>query len=173
MFDFDDERDTKRTLGIRDKQILYERAKHKCERCGKEISFIEMQSGHNIAWSKGGKTTLKNSLCLCYACNKLQGTDTKKTLLKKLGVEDPKDVNKRKLEDLSLSQLKQLAKSKDIKVKSRVEEGLFESTNIAPSKKQYINKLKGVVSDADITNIKTAPVTPKKKRRQARDDSWF
>ena len=78
-------RSKKRTLGIRDKQILLERAGYKCEACGKEIKFAEMQVGHKTAASKGGKATLENCVCLCYKCNKLQGTDSWETFLKKLG----------------------------------------------------------------------------------------
>lgn len=43
----------KRTLGIRDRQILWKRANHKCEACGKQIDFTEMQVGHKTAASKG------------------------------------------------------------------------------------------------------------------------
>jgi 5-methylcytosine-specific restriction endonuclease McrA len=75
---------TKRTLGTRDKQILYRRAKGKCEACGKKIDYDEMQVGHKRAYSKGGATTLANSACLCYRCNKLQGTGSLATLKKKL-----------------------------------------------------------------------------------------
>jgi len=74
----------KRTLGIRDRQILYRRAKGRCEACGKKIDYDEMQVGHIKAYSKGGATTLANSACLCYRCNKLQGTDSLETLKKKL-----------------------------------------------------------------------------------------
>ena len=43
-----------------------------------------MQVGHGRAYSKGGATTLANSACLCYRCNKLQGTGSLETLKKKL-----------------------------------------------------------------------------------------
>jgi len=78
------QRSSKRTLGVRDKQILYRRAKGKCEGCGKRIEYDEMQVGHRRAYSKGGATTLANSACLCYRCNKLQGTGSLETLKKKL-----------------------------------------------------------------------------------------
>jgi len=74
----------KRTLSTRDRQILYRRAKGRCEGCGKKIDYDEMQVGHRRAYSKGGATTLANSACLCYRCNKLQGTDSLTTLKKKL-----------------------------------------------------------------------------------------
>ncbi len=74
----------KRQLGTRDKHILYERANKRCEGCGKKIDFSEMQVGHKKAYSKGGATTLANSVCLCYKCNKNQGTDSFETYKKKL-----------------------------------------------------------------------------------------
>jgi hypothetical protein len=48
---WDDDRDAKRSLGIRDKQILYDRAKGRCENpaCRKQISFVEMIPGHKRA----------------------------------------------------------------------------------------------------------------------------
>jgi len=82
----------KRTLGIRDKQILYDRAKHKCEACSKKIEFSEMQTGHKTAASKGGNATLRNSVCLCYKCNKLQGTDSWATFIKKMGKSETRSV---------------------------------------------------------------------------------
>jgi len=62
----------KRTLGSREKQILYDRAKHRCEATGHKIDFSEMQVGHKNPHSKGGSATLRNSVCLCYKHNKLQ-----------------------------------------------------------------------------------------------------
>ena len=82
MFDFG--KKEKRALGTRDKQILHLRANYKCEACGKKIGYDEMQVGHKKAYSKGGSTTLRNSVCLCYRCNKLQGTDDWQTFLRKI-----------------------------------------------------------------------------------------
>ena len=97
MFFLDDDRDTRRSLGIRDKQILYDGAKGRCENpaCRKKISFSEMVPGHKRAWSKGGKTTLSNSVCLCYACNKKQGTDSWAVFLRKQGYGAPKPAKKK------------------------------------------------------------------------------
>jgi len=82
----------KRTLGIRDKQILYQRAKGRCEGCGKKIEFSDMQSGHKNPASKGGSATLRNSVCVCYTCNKLQGTDDWATFMRKLGKKETRSV---------------------------------------------------------------------------------
>ena len=86
MFDFfGNNRDAKRTLGTRDKQILLQHAGKKCENCGKRLDYASMVVGHKNAWSKGGSTTLRNTLALCYTCNKLQGTDSWATFQRKQG----------------------------------------------------------------------------------------
>src|SRR5439155_21852555 len=101
---WDDEKSVKRTLGIGDTEIIYERSHHKCENpaCGKLIEFSEMQVGHKTAYSKGGGTTLKNSVALCYRCNKLQGTDNWEVFLKKQGIDVPTDRVGQLLKKLSL-----------------------------------------------------------------------
>lgn len=148
---FDDENDSKRALGIRDKQILYRKANKKCENpaCEKSIDFDEMQVGHKKAWSKGGKTTLKNSVCLCYRCNKLQGTDSWMIFLNKQGVKDKNSSLKESLETLNITQLKTLAKEHHIHVKGKVE----EDNRKAPTKRQYISKLKGIVSEEKVKSL--------------------
>ena len=172
----DDERDSKRTLGIRDKQIIYRNAKGRCQNpaCGKKIEFDEMQVGHKTAWSRGGSTTFRNSICLCYRCNKLQGTDSWATFLKKQGVEEPKLKSKKSLEALSITQLKFLAQKHNIKVKGTVVETFFDSSRKAPTKRQYINKLAGVVTEKELSSVpKEAPKTAKKKKRRKSDDFWW
>ena len=176
MIFFDDDYDSKRTLGIRDRQILYRNAKGKCQNpaCGKKIDFDEMQVGHKTAWSRGGRTTFANSVCLCYRCNKLQGTDSWATFLKKQGVVDPKTQLKKSLQALSLNQLKTLASKHKVKVTGRVVEDFFDSRRAAPTKSQYINKLAGVVSEKELkATPKDSPKPVKKKRRRKSDDSWF
>ena len=173
-FGVDDENDPKRTLGIRDKHILYRNAKGRCQNpaCGKKIEFEdEMQVGHKTAWSKRGRTTLKNSVCLCYGCNNLQGTDSWAVFLKKQGIQDSKSTLKNSLDSLSLSKLKQLAQKHHIKVKGKVEESLFNSSRSPPTKKQYINKLSSVVNEEEINSLPKE--TPKvRKKRKKRDNSY-
>jgi len=165
LFD-DNNNDSKRTLGIRDKQILYRNANKKCQNptCNKKIDFDEMQVGHKTAWSKGGRTTLKNCFCLCYRCNKLQGTDSWATFLKKQGIKDEKTSLKEKLDFLNISQLKSLAEKHHIKVKCKVEEDFFNTSRKAPTKKQYILKLAGIVSEKEITTIAEKRATTTKKK---------
>ena len=162
----------KRTLGIRDKQILWERAGHKCEACEKEITYPEMQAGHKTAASKGGNATLRNCVCLCYKCNKLQGTDSWKTFLKKLGKQGSvksKSGVKQTLQGLTLPKLRFLAKKHKIKVKGRIEEGLFEDRKIPPSKAQYVTALAKRLTEKDIeSDLKEFKPKPKKKRKKDR-----
>jgi hypothetical protein len=172
---FDDDNDSKRTLGIRDKQILYRNANKRCQNpaCGKEIDFDEMQVGHKTAWSRGGRTTLKNSVCLCWRCNKLQGTDSWTTFLKKQGIENKATTMKKPLDNLSISQLKSLAQKHNIKVKGSVEENFFDSYRKSPTKKQYISKLAGVVSQEEINSLPVEVVDIKKKKKRRSSNSWF
>ena len=82
----------KRTLGTRDREILWNRAKKRCENCGKKIDSGDMQAGHKRAASKGGKATISNSVCLCYGCNKRQGTDSWAVFRKKQGKSETRTV---------------------------------------------------------------------------------
>jgi hypothetical protein len=92
---------SKRTLGIRDKQILYRRAKGRCEACARKIEFDEMHSGHKNAASKGGSATLRNSVCICARCNKLQGTDNWVTFMRKMGKSNTRSVTSAKVRSTS------------------------------------------------------------------------
>lgn len=172
----DDERDFKRTLGIRDKQILYRRAKKRCENptCKKKLEFDEMQVGHKTSWSRGGSTTLRNSVCLCYRCNKLQGTDSWAVFLKKQGVIDPKIKIKESLNTLTITKLKSLAQQHNIVVKGTIVESLFDSHRIAPTKRQYINRLSGIVTEKEIKDLlKTTPKKAKRRKKRSKSDDFW
>ena len=121
---FGEERDSKRTLGVRDRQILYRNAGGRCENptCDKKIDYDEMEVGHKQAHSKGGKTSLPMSKCLCHRCNKLQGTDSWAVFLKK------QKVGKTSTEPKPKTGVKSIAKAKPVK-------------KTKPSKKSDIDKL--------------------------------
>ena len=157
----------KRTLGTRDRQILWERAGGKCEACGQPVTYIEMQVGHKTAYSKGGGTTLRNSACLCYKCNKLQGTDSWSKFFKKLGKTSPVNEAKDILKTLKVSQLKELAKMHRVTVRGKKVEGFFEDTVRPPTKAQYISAISKKVSLQDITSsIKDIPTPVKRKKKR-------
>jgi hypothetical protein len=171
----DDERDYKRALGIRDRQILYRRANKRCENpaCGKKLEFDEMQVGHKTSWSRGGSTTLRNSVCLCYRCNKLQGTDSWAVFLSKQGVKDHKTKLKETLNTMTISQLKFLAKKHNIVMKGTIVENLFESYRIAPIKSQYINRLSQIVTEKEIKTLRKTTPKKVKRRKKRSNDSWW
>ena len=170
---FDDDAPSKRTLGTRDRQILFINAQKKCQNCGKTLEFHEMQVGHKKAASKGGRATLKNCVCLCYPCNKLQGTDSWDTFQKKQGKHVEGTEIKNKLNVLSIRELKFLAKKHNIKVKGSIEEGFFNTSRKAPSKKQYITKLAKIVSENEIDSaLKEIPPPLPKKRRRRKSSDW-
>ena len=153
----DNNRSPKRSLGIRDKKILYRNAKGRCENpaCTKKIEFDEMQVGHKTAWSKGGSTTFKNSVCLCWRCNNLQGTDSWIVFLKKQGiaVADPKSERtevKKILVTKTVLELKALAKEHGYKVSGEVVENFFNSYTKAPTKAQYVKLLSAKLKLTDL-----------------------
>ena len=173
---WDEPKKRKRSLGTRDRQILWERAKHKCEACGKKIDYPEMQVGHKTAYSKGGSTTFRNSVCLCYKCNKLQGTDSWSTFLRKLGKSSPSNETKTILKTLTVPQLKKLAKKHNISVRGKKVEGFFTDTIKPPTKAQYVSAISRKVSISEIRSFKKkVPATPKpkKKRKTSNDWDWF
>jgi hypothetical protein len=153
---FDDDSGRKRTLGVRDRQILYRNANGRCENpaCGKKMDYDEMEVGHRVAYSKGGTITLRTAKSLCHRCNKLQGTDSWETFLKKQGVTDlraeTKAQTKASLERMTLDELKQLAKKHGIKVKGRIEEGFFSDTVKAPTKTDYVKQLSKTLTEAQL-----------------------
>ena len=137
------------------------------------MGFDEMQVGHKTAASKGGKATFRNCVCLCYRCNKLQGTDSWAVFLKKQHVKPEGSQKKAVLDDLSMQKLKFLAKKHHIKLKGKVEEDWFETRKIPPTKKQYVNALAKVVSEKDI-NLGLKKMPKKKKRtRKKKSTSLF
>jgi len=155
MGDYWDDEPEKRTLGIRDRQIVYRNAKGRCQNptCKKKIEFDEMEVGHRKAYSRGGSISVKTALCLCHRCNKLQGPDSWSTFLKKEGIQDSSSDNKRMLKTLSIPQLKFLAKKKYVKVKGRTYDEFWGTSTSSPTKMQYVNKLANVVSKKDIESV--------------------
>jgi len=135
-----------------------------------------MQVGHKKAASKGGMATLKNCVCLCYGCNHRQGTDDWNKFQQKQGKtiqEDNTKKMKNRLEKLGLRELKFLAQKHNIRVKRKIEEGFFETTQKAPSKIQYIKKLAKSISEEEINSVlKEIPPPPQKKRIRRKSSEW-
>lgn len=125
-----------------------------------------MQVGHKIAYSKGGSTTLRNSVCLCYKCNKLQGTDSWSMFLRKLGKPSSLNDVKSLLRSLIVPQLKKLAKKYNITVKGKKVEEFFTDTIKPPTKAQYVSTLSKKISTQEINSFKrNVPKTTKYKKK--------
>jgi len=156
MLPFGDDRDPKRTLTPRKRELVYLRAKKRCE-------------------NPLGKTTIANSVCLCYGCNNLQGTDSWATFLKKRGYEDPKVKMKKALSSLTLQQLKALATTHNVKVKGKIVEDFFTSRRAVPTKSQYVNALATLVTEKELSSLPKDSPNKVLKRTKPRktSDSWW
>ena len=53
------------------RQALYDRAGGKCEYCGREIEYHEMQLHHVVPVSMNGTNNPHNLMCLCSECHHL------------------------------------------------------------------------------------------------------
>lgn len=62
-----------RRFRLKDARAAYERQKGKCNSCGEEFAFEDMQADHITPWSKGGHTTSDNCQMLCRKCNSRKG----------------------------------------------------------------------------------------------------
>lgn len=164
----------RRSLGIRDKKILYRNAKCRCQNpaCRKKIEFDEMEVGHKRAASRGGKVTLKNIVCLCHRCNNLQGTDSWATFLKKQGIKDEKTKKKEKLKRWSKNKLNLIAKKYNIKIRGSYDD--WNETYRPPSKTKLVNALSKRLSEEEIkSGLKKIPKMKKKKRKKRRESEGF
>lgn len=55
------------------KMAVYERQNHRCNICGKEFDYSEMEGDHIKPWHDGGKTVEDNCQMLCRDCNRKKG----------------------------------------------------------------------------------------------------
>lgn len=67
-----------RMLGLRAfpddiKMAVYERQNHRCNICGKEFDYSEMEGDHIKPWREGGRTVEENCQMLCRDCNRKKG----------------------------------------------------------------------------------------------------
>lgn len=171
---FGDEESSRRTLGIRERQILYDSAQKKCENCSRDLEFSDMQVGHKTAYSRGGNTTLRNSVSLCYGCNKKQGTDSWDVFQRKQGKTAVIDRMRNMLTELTLQKLKDLAQKHGVKLKGRFHEGGLLNYDYyqAPSKARYVKALVGVVTEKDVKSGLSAMPTPGKTKRRRTTSYW-
>jgi 5-methylcytosine-specific restriction endonuclease McrA len=66
-------KDPKRLYTDQERMFIWRRARERCENCSQEIPFSSMHADHLVPHSRGGKTTIANSKCLCTSCNLKKG----------------------------------------------------------------------------------------------------
>jgi 5-methylcytosine-specific restriction endonuclease McrA len=66
-------KDPKRLYTYQERMVIWRRARERCENCSQEIPFSSMHADHLVPHSRGGKTTIANSKCLCTSCNLKKG----------------------------------------------------------------------------------------------------
>jgi len=150
------------------KKLVFERDKGRCRVCGKKVDHLDFNIGHDKAHSKGGKLTIKNAILLHPLCNRSMQTLGLKQTRSALGLPEPENKTKKALKDLTIPQLKYLTKTHKVKVKGRISENyLFGSTNLRPSKIQYVNALSKVLTEDKIEkDLKEMPKPTKKKQKR-------
>lgn len=154
------------------KYIGADKAEGKCYVCGRTIHITDFDLGHNKAVSRGGRNNINNLRPICRTCNTSMGTTSIETF-KARHFSEPKADLKPRLQGLSMTQLKTLAKKHGIEIKGRTVETLFESYRKPATKSQYVNRLAGVVTTREISSIPKEVPKPKKKRvTKKKDDSW-
>ena len=63
-----------RVFSDKTKLAVWERQKHKCALCGKELDYVFMEGDHITPWRDGGRTTIDNCQMLCRECNRRKGS---------------------------------------------------------------------------------------------------
>ncbi len=63
-------RDPKRNLSTRERRIVYTRDRGHCRYCGQYVTIQEFHADHVFPWSRGGETTIENSVVSCADCNR-------------------------------------------------------------------------------------------------------
>jgi 5-methylcytosine-specific restriction endonuclease McrA len=72
-------RDSDRLFSATQRRILWNTAAVKaCGDCGDELSWLNFTVDHKRAWSKGGRTALKNAALLCQSCNSRKGNRSRR-----------------------------------------------------------------------------------------------
>jgi hypothetical protein len=141
------------------KKYMGSKNEGKCYCCRIEtISVFNFEVGHNKARSQGGSDQIENLRPICKTCNTSMGTQSIESFRKKhfasstgnptkgtkKAIKIP--VSKQRLNELTLIQLKLLAKKHKVRVNSTLWEDMWgNTTRQAPTKQQYVNKLVGVV----------------------------
>ena len=154
------------------RKLVYERDRGISQLCGEHVDQWDFDIGHKIAYSKGGKLTLRNAVLLHPLCNRTMWTRRPKQERKALGLPETAEESKKKaLNGLTTTQPKYLAKKHRIKVKGRVYEDWLSSSWLSPTKRQYVNALSKVLKEESIDKELNGMPKPTKKKKRRKSSS--
>jgi len=128
-------RDKRRAFTITQKNNILYQQDNKCAICHRKLDIRIVEYDHIKAWSAEGKTIVKNGAALCPNCHR------KKTFSQRLkAVDKPKTENplatRKQLNEITLAQLKLLARKHNITVSGSVYESImWGSKRVAPTKR--------------------------------------
>jgi hypothetical protein len=67
-------KDANRTFSVEQRRVIWHSdEKKKCARCGRNLTWVEFSADHVKAWSRGGRTSLKNAAPMHRRCNASKG----------------------------------------------------------------------------------------------------
>lgn len=166
------ERRTKPTAAL--KRLVFSRDKGRCRLCGHEVDPFDFDVGHNTAFARGGKLTLRNAILLHPKCNRSMQKLNLKQAREALGMpESLEEESKRILKTLGINQLKRLANENYVKLRAKVEHGFWSDTVVRPSKRQYVNALAKILSPEQVKSKIASMPKPQTRRRQVRKKSFW
>ena len=84
---FDEPKRARPKFSKKEKEMLYEHQKGKCNGCGKKFDIRNLAVDHIKAFSKGGSDRGNNTQLLCTACNSAKGAGTQAQLKKRLAAQ--------------------------------------------------------------------------------------
>lgn len=157
-------RDTRRTFTETQKKEILVQQDYLCAECHNKLDLRVVEYHHIKAWSANGQTVIRNGAALCPNCHalkshkqRLKSVETKSTR--------PQPVSPSSLGELGLTQLRSLAQKHHIKVTGTKRWNLWDGDYTdPPTKRQYVAKLKGIVTTADINALRG----PRGNARKAR-----
>lgn len=168
------------------KREVYERSGGRCEnpQCKIKDHVMTMKEGHFHHTRKPSiKPTAKTVQFLCPNCHTWHAherktkteygflSESKVSIIKRKKVGKPVPTeSKTLLKNLTVAQLKELAKMHKVTVRGKKEEDWYGTTVKQPTKAQYISAIARKVSPEDIKpSIKHIPITEKKKKMRRRN----
>jgi len=129
-------------------QILYQQD-NKCAKCHCKLDPRAIEFDHIKEWSASGKTIIKNGAALCPTCHRIKTHNSRVEKVDK-PKKERKLASKEYLNNLTVKQLKYLAKKHGITPSATVKRDLiWGTTSVSTSKRQYVNSLFGEVYEGE------------------------